>query len=34
MQVTLINSMGTDQTVVDAARVSFTKTAALEENNG
>jgi thymidylate synthase (FAD) len=27
MQVTLINSMGTDQTVVDAARVSFAKTA-------
>ena len=27
MQVTLINSMGNDQTVVDAARVSFAKTA-------
>ena len=27
MQVTLINSMGTDQTVVDAARVSFAKKA-------
>ena len=27
MQVTLINSMGSDQTVVDAARVSFAKTA-------
>ena len=27
MQVTLINSMGTDQTVVDAARVSFAKRA-------
>ena len=27
MQVTLINSMGNDKTIVDAARVSFAKTA-------
>ena len=31
MQVTLINSMGTDQTVVDAARVSFAKKAETEK---